>query len=425
MARIMRLGLLIAFCGPSFAGDTVREIVSLVPTRPHTYEEMLASLATLEQSDRVSLMQLGRSASGREIPAVAVHHPDTVFGQGSRLFVIARQHGDETSGTEAALAILRHFATSQGELERAVLRHLTIIVVPMANPDGAVKLRRRNAMNVDLNRDWLALSQPETRAICQAVRAWRPHAIMDLHELPRNSTKSAYADNFVETIGAARGVPASLSDQTVGAASSLSEWMKLYGHRVSTYFDQPGRDSRLCHRYFGLRHGIPSFLVEAKTGPGRTLQHRVSIHVLSMLVVANQLVNQLPAVQAAPAIQPARIPELVAPPTAAVARRLPAQPGGPVTVELGCEQVWQEDEGPALQLEALIGGQSEDCYVKVYVDGQLWLVSNMEPHRCLMDAAEFGSGQHDVRVAVVGSDGKIRAQTQRLVSPDTATLAGE
>ena len=43
--------------------------------------------------------------------------------------------------------------------------------------------QRRNARNVDLNRDWLSQSPAGTRAIVQAVRKWQPDLIMDLHEL--------------------------------------------------------------------------------------------------------------------------------------------------------------------------------------------------------------------------------------------------
>lgn len=418
-----RLGIpllaLLVICCQALGQDIVAQIVAGVPSRPHSYAQMLTKLSALQRSDRVSIMRLGRSVGGREVLGVALHSPKTVFGQGKRLFVIGRQHGNEPSGTEAILALLRHFATSQAELERGTLERITIVAIPMANPDGAERSRRRNGNNVDLNRDWLSRSQPETRAIERAVRIWQPHALMDLHELPRNSSKPEYQENFVETIGEGRGIPRYVSVHSQSAAADMAAWLRLYRHRTNIYYDGPQKDRRLCHRHFGLDHGIPSFLMEAKTGSGRSLGRRVSFHVVGMLVVASYLMS---------CESPGPVPVTpVAPPPLVASTRQPEatpRPSGPATVCFRSGPREGDTVTGDTELEAVIGGGHQVRYVKYYLDGRLWLVSNMEPYRCQLDTTGLGDGGHEVRVDVIGSDGHLLAQARRLFGVDNSALAG-
>jgi len=50
-----------------------------------------------------------------------------------------------------------------------------------ANPDGALAGTRRNASDVDLNRDHLLLSTPELSAIHALADRWQPDLIIDVH----------------------------------------------------------------------------------------------------------------------------------------------------------------------------------------------------------------------------------------------------
>lgn len=412
--------LLLAVSGPAWGQDIVQQIVGLVPSQQHSYAQMLATLAALERSERVTLMRLGRSVGGREIVGVALHSPRAVFGQGRRLFVIARQHGNEVSGTEAVLALVRHLATSQGELERGTLENVTIVAVPMANPDGAERGRRANARGVDLNRDWLARSQPETAAIERAVRAWQPHALMDLHELPRSSSKPEYADSFVETVGSGRGVPQYVSAHSHAAAVEMATWLRAYNHHANIYYTGAHRDRRLCHRHFGLNHGIPSFLLEVKPGPGRTMAHRVSFHVLGMLVVANYLMHcgEIGPAPAAPAPQAALVASLPQPKSA------PAAAPGPVTVTIRDGPREGDVVGGITHLEAAVTGGEQVRYVRYNLNGQLWLISNMEPYRCVLDTLEMDDGPAEVTIEAVGTGGHALARATRTFHVDNSALAG-
>jgi hypothetical protein len=414
LRAVLRALLVAAACLMAGAGsaraDIVADIVARVPARPHSYAQVVRTLSDLRASGRVTLYKVGSSAGGHDLYGVVVKSPEVPLEQCARLLVIARQHGSEPSGTEAALALISHFAASRGKLETETLRRLAFIVVPVANPDGALAGRRGNGNGADLNRDWVRLSQPETGALMAAIRAWRPQAVMDLHELPAYSSKASYQENFIETIGADSDTPRRVTSHTLPTAGNLGTWLKAYGHRTNIYYDAADRDRSLCHRRCGLDLHIPSYLVETKTGSGRSLGQRAAFHVLCMLVVANHLIhNQVPGGAA---------PEMAATPPAPA----PGPATEPTRVEL-MDVADGADEG-RLQVEARVT-PAGDNFVRFYVDGRLRAISNMEPFVYDLRASDLGAGEHAVSVEVLGPDGALVAQAARQVSLDETGLGGQ
>ena len=81
--------------------------------------------------------------------------------------------------------------------ERPRLRDLILLVVPIYNADGNERVskdnrpgqvgpeegmgRRENAAGLDLNRDFMKLDAPETRALVDALNRWDPHLVIDCH----------------------------------------------------------------------------------------------------------------------------------------------------------------------------------------------------------------------------------------------------
>ena len=125
---------------------------------------------------------LGRSHDGRPIDAIRLGRADA-----PRLVILlGRQHPPEVTGAIAMTAFVDALARRAGTLD-----DVQFLVVPMLNPDGAVRGHwRANRGAVDLNRDWGDFSQPETRA----VKAWlnalpkavRPVLMVDFHSTGRN-----------------------------------------------------------------------------------------------------------------------------------------------------------------------------------------------------------------------------------------------
>jgi len=158
-----------------------------------THQEELAFLAAVDaESDRVRITEVGTSVQGRPIHLVRLAHPkpapDDQIAVGPVLFVVGTQHVNEPAGREAALQFLRDLAFVEERLLPDALSTVTVLVIPTANPDGRFANTRRNADNVDINRDHLALVTPEARAIAQVIRDFRPDLVVDAHERPSATT---------------------------------------------------------------------------------------------------------------------------------------------------------------------------------------------------------------------------------------------
>lgn len=109
--------------------------------------------------------RLGESVQGREI--WAEHWGPK---SGPQLLLIAQTHGDEC----APAFLVR-------EIRLSPPRRYGVWIVPTINPDGLVAMTRLNANKVDLNRDGLRQTQPETRALISFTKAVKPALSIHLH----------------------------------------------------------------------------------------------------------------------------------------------------------------------------------------------------------------------------------------------------
>jgi hypothetical protein len=94
-------------------------------------------------------------------------------------------HGDESTATMALLDLLTWFTHASPvypELRDRLARSLTVVMVPMLNPDGAELFQRENAIGVDVNRDAARLASPEARALKALRDSIRPRFGFNLHD---------------------------------------------------------------------------------------------------------------------------------------------------------------------------------------------------------------------------------------------------
>ncbi|MDG1709366.1 MAG: M14 family zinc carboxypeptidase, partial [Emcibacteraceae bacterium] len=135
-------------------------------------------------------------------------------------------HGNEVSAAESSLQTAYHLlaATNQPWIDN-IMQNSVVIIDPLINPDGrarAVNTYRENLgleadssgisaehdeqwpggrVNhylFDMNRDWFALTQPETQGRVRVMQDFYPMVYIDLHEMGGNSTYffSPSADPF-------------------------------------------------------------------------------------------------------------------------------------------------------------------------------------------------------------------------------------
>ncbi len=149
--------------------------------RTISYSEMEAFLHSVDGKGNLRLSVEGTTTKGRSIFLV---HAGRKTSSAWKILLYAQQHGDEISGKDALLFLLRDLAKKPDLLPKDV----DLWVLPMMNPDGAEAGTRRNGAGADLNRDHLALEQPETQALHRVARRIQPDAAMDCHEFARDSS---------------------------------------------------------------------------------------------------------------------------------------------------------------------------------------------------------------------------------------------
>ncbi|HUG40805.1 MAG TPA: serine hydrolase, partial [Longimicrobiales bacterium] len=131
----------------------------------------------IEHAPDLSAELIGRSVEGRPIRAVS-------YGTGpTSVLLWSQMHGDEPTASMALADIFAFLAADPEHPLAARLRdRLTVVAVPMLNPDGAERFQRRNAYGIDINRDARALVTPEARALKALRDRLEPTFGFNLHD---------------------------------------------------------------------------------------------------------------------------------------------------------------------------------------------------------------------------------------------------
>ncbi|MGG7035785.1 MAG: M14 metallopeptidase family protein [Flavobacterium sp.] len=98
-----------------------------------------------------------------------------------RILFWSQMHGNESTTTKA-LFDLFNLLESETDLANNLLSQFTFYFIPMLNPDGARLYTRENANKVDLNRDSLNLTQPESRLLRSVYEQFKPDYCYNLHD---------------------------------------------------------------------------------------------------------------------------------------------------------------------------------------------------------------------------------------------------
>ena len=125
----------------------------------HTPASMTASLHELAAAypDLARVVDLGTSREGRELTGVVLTDlPDRRELDEPSWRVLGTHHGDEWSSMEVAWALAWDLADAYGTDPdvTALLDGSEVWVLPVVNPDGVEAFTRRNANNVDVNRNY-------------------------------------------------------------------------------------------------------------------------------------------------------------------------------------------------------------------------------------------------------------------------------
>jgi hypothetical protein len=165
-----------------------------------TYDDVVRFLAALDAASAgLHVTTFGESVEGRALPLAVWGAPDATAEAAratgkTRVLVFANIHAGEVDGKEAVLALLRGLARGA---HAAWADSLVVLAVPLYNADGNERVayenrplqlgpvggmgQRPNAQGLDLNRDFVKLAAPESRALVGVMRDYDPHVVVDLH----------------------------------------------------------------------------------------------------------------------------------------------------------------------------------------------------------------------------------------------------
>lgn len=109
-----------------------------------------------------------------------------------RVMLWSQMHGDEPTATQALLDIMNGLILWKDERwMKEMLNDITILMLPLLNPDGAERRERLNAAGININRDALALASPEARVLRTAFDRYRPDFGFNLHDQSLSSVGEA------------------------------------------------------------------------------------------------------------------------------------------------------------------------------------------------------------------------------------------
>ena len=106
-----------------------------------------------------------------------------MFGKGKRkVLIFTQMHGNEPISTLALLDFLNFLEQTQ-EYQKLVNKELTLIIIPLLNPDGLEKFDRRNAQGIDINRDAKTLISPEARILDKFSKQYNFEFALNIHDM--------------------------------------------------------------------------------------------------------------------------------------------------------------------------------------------------------------------------------------------------
>ncbi len=182
--------------------------------------------------DHGQSLTIGESASGRPIDLY-------VFGEGGETtLILGGIHGNEPTSSDVAIELVCYL---QQHPEAYAGR--CVMIAPSVNPDGLAARKRGNINGIDINRNFPAanfprtqvarfaggrqpVSEPETRAIMDAVQHARPAKIISLHSIRRGRHGNNYdgpARALAEEMARHNGYPV-LPTMGYDTPGSLGSW---------------------------------------------------------------------------------------------------------------------------------------------------------------------------------------------------------
>lgn len=258
-----------------------RHRVAALATRRFTHTQLWSTLDPIVRAPVFRVNTFGASVQGRALRAIT-------FGRGPTTVLLwSQMHGDESTATMSLADLLSWMASTERDALRELLAsRLTVVMVPMLNPDGAELFQRENALGIDVNRDARRLSTPEARSLKALRDSITPSFGFNLHDQNARTLGSTTG----RQVGIALLAPAADAERTYGPTRATA---RLVAARMRSVLENeiPGRiaryDDAFNPRAFGdliQQWGTSTVLIESGALPDDPEKQRLRrVNVIAIL----------------------------------------------------------------------------------------------------------------------------------------------
>jgi hypothetical protein len=210
--------------------------VGALENRRFNHAQYWSAIAPSLTAKALRVTPVGASTHGRPLRAIT-------FGTGpTTVFLWSQMHGDESTATMALADLLAWFAladTQRDPVRDRLASQLTVVMLPMLNPDGAELFQRENAFGVDINRDVRRMSTAEARVLKAVRDSIKPQFGFNLHD--QNARTLGRPGN--QRVGIALLAPAAEATNSFGPGRADA---RLVAARIRSVLEReiPGRVAR-------------------------------------------------------------------------------------------------------------------------------------------------------------------------------------
>lgn len=238
------------------------------PMLPEDFEAWVASIG--------AILPVERSVIGHSVHGRPLHLFEFGADDGSPLLVVVgRMHPPEATGSNALFGFVETLAADTPQA-RGFRERVRTVVIPLANPDGLVEGHwRTNLRGKDLNRDWGPFSEPETRAIANAI----------LERSEGEGRRVAFTVDFHSTF---RDVLYTVTEDPARAPDgTLGRWIAELRARVPELGERPSSaigGSPVLKNWAYCRFGAPAVTYEVGDTTSQAALDAISRHAALSLI---------------------------------------------------------------------------------------------------------------------------------------------
>lgn len=255
-----------------------------------THAQMSPLIETLKSFKGFEVTKLGESIENRDINLVK-------FGNGKlKVFLWSQMHGDEPTATMCFFDIFNFFNSEDNfnQIRNFLLENITFYFIPMLNPDGAERINRRNAAGIDINRDFLRQSSPESQILKNLALNIKPDFGFNMHDqdyrwAAGDSNKLATISFLSPPFNAEKSINSHREKAIKLIASLNNQLQQFVPGNIARYYDdfEPRSFGDNFSNYFS------TILIESGRHPGDINKHftrklNFAILIKAFIEIANQ-----------------------------------------------------------------------------------------------------------------------------------------